>query len=45
MDNLIIFADYGLDDAAATVSILTRSERFQKINIIPIVSTILFSYS
>lgn len=36
MKSISIFADYGLDDAAATISILKRSERFQKINIIPI---------
>ena len=36
MKSISIFADYGLDDAAATVSILNRGERFQKINIIPI---------
>jgi len=36
MSHLIIFADYGLDDAAATVSILTRAERFDYIDIVPI---------
>lgn len=36
MDNLIIFADYGLDDAAATTSIFKEHNRFSKIYIVPI---------
>lgn len=36
MNHIIIFADYGLDDAAATVSILERAERFDRIDIVPI---------
>lgn len=36
MEKLVIFADYGLDDAAATASILRRHERFGEIAIIPI---------
>lgn len=36
MKHVIIFADYGLDDAAATVSLLEREERFDRIDIVPI---------
>ncbi len=36
MNHLIIFADYGLDDAAATVSILERAQRFDRIDLVPI---------
>ena len=36
MNKLIIFADYGLDDAAATASILQRQERFDAIDIVAI---------
>ncbi len=36
MEKLIIFADYGLDDAAATVSILKKAEKFEKIYFVPI---------
>lgn len=36
MEKLIIFADYGLDDAAATVSIFERANRFENITIVPI---------
>lgn len=36
MEKLVIFADYGLDDAAATVSLLNRADRFSAIDIIPI---------
>lgn len=36
MKKLIIFADYGLDDAAATASILRRQERFDAIDIVAI---------
>lgn len=36
MKKLIIFADYGLDDAAATASILRRHERFDAIDIVAI---------
>lgn len=33
---LIIFADYGLDDAAATISVIKKHERFDKIDIVAI---------
>lgn len=36
MKKVVIFADYGLDDAAATVSIFARSDRFDAIDILPI---------
>lgn len=36
MSKLIIFADYGLDDAAATASIINHHEKFEKISIVPI---------
>lgn len=36
MKKLIIFADYGLDDAAATATILQRYERFDAIDIVAI---------
>ncbi len=36
MNHLILFADYGLDDAAATVSILERAHRFSAIDLVPI---------
>jgi inosine-uridine nucleoside N-ribohydrolase len=36
MEKLIIFADYGLDDAAATVSIFNRAERFDTIDLVAI---------
>ncbi len=36
MKNLIIFADYGLDDAAATVNIFRHREQFHRITIVPI---------
>lgn len=36
METLIIFGDYGLDDAAATVSIFHRQDRFSRILIVPI---------
>lgn len=36
MKDLVIFADYGLDDAAATVSIFNAHERFSHITLIPI---------
>ena len=34
--HLIVFADYGLDDAAATVSLFRREERFDRIDLVPI---------
>ena len=34
--NLIIFADYGLDDAAATISVLNAHDKFNAITIVPI---------
>lgn len=34
--NLIIFADYGLDDAAATISILNAHSNFNTVTIVPI---------
>ncbi len=34
--DLVVFADYGLDDAAATVSLAAHREKFGKIVIIPI---------
>lgn len=36
MKDIVIFADYGLDDAAATVSIFNSCEKFNNIIIIPI---------
>ncbi len=36
MEKLIIFADYGLDDAAATASILKNRNKFDSITIVPI---------
>ena len=36
MKNLIIFADYGLDDAAATATIFKHADQFKSITIIPI---------
>ncbi len=36
MERLIIFADYGLDDAAATATILRHERRFSHIDIVPI---------
>ncbi|MBQ8605873.1 MAG: nucleoside hydrolase [Clostridia bacterium] len=36
MKKLIIFADYGLDDAAATAHIFKNRERFESITIVPI---------
>ncbi len=36
MHHLIVFGDYGLDDAAATVSLLKQGERFDRIDIVPI---------
>jgi len=36
MNDIVIFADYGLDDAAATISIFNHSEKFENITIIPI---------
>lgn len=36
MQNIVIFADYGLDDAAATVSIFNSNEKFESITIVPI---------
>ncbi len=36
MRNIVIFADYGLDDAAATVSIFKSAEKFESIVLIPI---------
>lgn len=36
MKNIVIFADYGLDDAAATVSIFNNSNKFETITIVPI---------
>ena len=36
MENLIIFGDYGLDDAAATVSIFNHANRFNHIDIVAI---------
>ncbi len=36
METIVIFADYGLDDAAATVSIFNSHERFSHIVLIPI---------
>ena len=35
-DKLIIFADYGLDDAAATISIIKKHMQFDKIDIVAI---------
>ena len=35
-ERLIIFADYGLDDAAATATILRHEKRFSHIDIVPI---------
>ncbi len=36
MNHLIVFADYGLDDAAATVTLLEQQERFAQIDLVPI---------
>lgn len=36
MEKLVIFADYGLDDAAATISIFNANEKFESIVLIPI---------
>ncbi len=36
MQDMVIFADYGIDDAAATVSIFNHSDRFDRITLIPI---------
>ncbi|MBQ9940380.1 MAG: nucleoside hydrolase [Clostridia bacterium] len=36
MKNLIIFADYGLDDAAATVTLFKHHQKFETITIVPI---------
>lgn len=36
METLIIFADYGLDDAAATASVFRHLDRFSEIFILPI---------
>jgi inosine-uridine nucleoside N-ribohydrolase len=36
MNHLILFCDYGLDDAAATVTVLRHQERFDGIDIVPI---------
>ena len=36
MKNIIVFADYGLDDAAATISLFNRSHLFDSITLIPI---------
>lgn len=36
MKKIVIFADYGLDDAAATVSIFSAEKRFERIVLIPI---------
>ncbi|MBO5746876.1 MAG: nucleoside hydrolase [Clostridia bacterium] len=36
MEKLVIFADYGLDDAAATATIFKNHERFDSITVIPI---------
>lgn len=36
MQNIVIFADYGLDDAAATISIFNHSDRFESITVVPI---------
>ena len=35
-ESLIVFADYGLDDAAATVTLFRNEERFSRIHIVPI---------
>ena len=36
MRNLIVFGDYGLDDAAATATVLSNADHFEKITIVPI---------
>lgn len=36
MEKLIIFADYGLDDAAATASIFRSKEKFESVTVVPI---------
>ena len=36
LDRLIIFADYGLDDAAASVTIFSHEDRFSHIFIVPV---------
>ena len=36
MDKIIIFSDYGLDDAAALADIILHRDAFEKIDIVPI---------
>lgn len=36
MKHLILFCDYGLDDAAATISVFLQAHRFDRIDLVPI---------
>ena len=36
MDHLIIYADYGLDDAAASVTVFRNEKKFSQIDIVPV---------
>lgn len=36
MNHLILFCDYGLDDAAATVTVFAHHKRFDRIDLVPI---------